>query len=92
MVESGEGNGGNGCMSYLPEGMALATKGEGGTLKLRIVLSGLCYCTISSHIAPITTVTFSSHNRPSQFFSLAIDSAKGRYAAILGRDQLKELG
>ena len=63
-------------------------QGEGGTLKLWIVLSGLCYCTISSHIAPITTITFSSHNRPAQFVLLAIDSAKGRYATILGRDQL----
>ena len=33
----------------------------------------VCHCTLLSHIAPITAVTFSSHDGPAQFVSLAID-------------------
>ena len=53
--------------------MALATGGEDGTLKLCIASLVLCYCTLSSHIAPITAVTFSLHDGPAQFVLLAID-------------------
>ena len=61
------------CMSYSPDGVALATGVEDGTLKLWIASSGLCYCILSSHIAPITAVTFSSLDGPAQFVSLAIE-------------------
>ena len=64
----------HGCMLYSPDGMALATKGGDGTLNIWIALLGICYCTLSSHIAPITDVTFSLNDRPAQFVSLAIDS------------------
>ena len=57
--ERGHGHGMR-CMSYSPEGVALATGGEDGTLKLWIASSGLCYCTLSSHIALITAIIFSS--------------------------------
>ena len=60
------------CMSYSPDGVVLATMGEDGTFKIWIASSGLCYCNLSSHIALIAAVTFSSTDGRAQFFSLAI--------------------
>ena len=48
--------------------------GEDGTLKLCIASLVLCYCTLLSHIAPMTAVTFSLYDGPTQFVSLAIDT------------------
>lgn len=46
------------CMSYSPDGIVVATGGEDGSLKLWNATSGFCYCTLSSHTAPITATTF----------------------------------
>ena len=46
------------CMSYSPDGIVVATGGEDGSLKLWNSTSGFCYCTLTSHTAPITATTF----------------------------------
>mmetsp|Transcript_4564 Transcript_4564/g.6469 ORF Transcript_4564/g.6469 Transcript_4564/m.6469 type:complete len:933 (+) Transcript_4564:1-2799(+) len=58
------------CMAYSPDGIVIATGGEDGSLKLWNVQSGFCYCTLSSHNASITQITFA---KPSVVITSSLD-------------------
>jgi periodic tryptophan protein 2 len=48
------------CMAYSPDGVVVATGGEDGSIKMWNTSSGFCYCTLKSHTAPVTAITFAN--------------------------------
>ena len=49
-------------MAYSQDGVIIVTGGEDGSLKLWNTTSGLCYCTLNAHTAPITGCTFANNS------------------------------